>query len=686
MINKEVMDYFCNDKNAFEQLKKDKKEIEKRFEETCEIFNKIDEVEDIPIKDLPPQDGKEKKPIKRAIFASGRIGLTVDRKFDGITNQAKYFDGLKGEKDFERLADFAIGEEKSIKDFIIKFLSIIGGFEFGRFEFGTTPKVEDRYRILSNAQKRKDDYDKTLVSHGQYAWINSHFSDNTLFIEFIDFIKSCKKEKLEEKEYKNIALCHPTRDEGEKIGTLSKKKREGNYEDYENVEEWDETKMQRDILKHRFPLKFLWMWANREKVIHPISLMSFREFLKSDFMTEIFKEEELKRDNDFNDAKKITNAEITEFAKKWKKISNAIMEKLGYGEENSHFKFEDIQKVSKLISFLTLGETNMVNIREMLETNKQIILYGSPGTGKTYSAKEVIKQWANIECKNQEAKEGQDVQLEDIHFSKCRKNGENRFQGKDVIWDIVQFHPNMTYQDFIGGISPQLNGTDLRYELKSGIFKDFCDAANENKDIKFIFIIDEINRANLSEVFGELLYALEYRDESITIANFGNFVIPSNVYIIGTMNDVDKSLVNFDLALRRRFGFIEIKPDMEALYKMLSFSKEENDTDKKETTILENLEDYIKRCEELNAKIKEEIKEESFKIGQAYFGKIKHFLTKQEMSDQILITPLHLEKLWIYHLEPLLKEYLSFSQDPEEMENRLKKIKDIWIKRLKEEE
>ena len=88
-----------------------------------------------------------------------------------------------------------------------------------------------------------------------------------------------------------------------------------------------------------------------------------------------------------------------------------------------------------------------------------------------------------------------------------------------------------------------------------------CDEASKDENVskKFIIVIDEINRADLSSVFGELMYALEYRDEPISIPNFKElFVIPSNVYIIGTMNSIDKSLVTFDLALRRRFGFIKI--------------------------------------------------------------------------------------------------------------------------------
>ena len=222
----------------------------------------------------------------------------------------------------------------------------------------------------------------------------------------------------------------------------------------------------------------------------------------------------------------------------------------------------------------------------------------------------------------------------------------------------MQFHPNYTYEDFIGGISPKLNDSGLSYELKIGIFKEFCDKAKEfcNKEKenkKFIMIIDEINRADLSSVFGELMYALEYRGESVSIPNFNEpFFIPSNVYVIGTMNSIDKSLVTFDLALRRRFGFYKLMPQTKAIEDILSeYNIEENYLSK-----------YIERCTELNDRISNDDDLQlgsEYQIGQAYFGKVKDFLSKPNNDTQNIITILELEKLWIYHLEPLLQEYLG---------------------------
>ena len=146
----------------------------------------------------------------------------------------------------------------------------------------------------------------------------------------------------------------------------------------------------------------------------------------------------------------------------------------------------------------------MKNIQELLETgNKAIILYGPPGTGKTYTAKELI--CSELEISNKD--------LKDYKF-----NGDVSIKEKGA-WALVQFHPNYTYEDFIGGISPCLASGSLSYTLKTGIFKKICDEASkaENVSKKFIIVIDEINRADLSSVFGELMYALEYRDEPISI-------------------------------------------------------------------------------------------------------------------------------------------------------------------------
>jgi hypothetical protein len=164
-----------------------------------------------------------------------------------------------------------------------------------------------------------------------------------------------------------------------------------------------------------------------------------------------------------------------------------------------------------------------------LERKQQIILTGAPGTGKTYLAQNLAKHLTSE---------------------------------TDGIIETIQLHPAYTYEDFIQGLRPiaDENG-QLSYQMIPGRFLDFCDRAR-NRTGKSVLIIDEINRANLASVFGELLYLLEYRNQSIKLAGSDRpFSIPENVYIIGTMNTADRSIALVDHALRRRFAFIEICPD-----------------------------------------------------------------------------------------------------------------------------
>ena len=127
----------------------------------------------------------------------------------------------------------------------------------------------------------------------------------------------------------------------------------------------------------------------------------------------------------------------------------------------------------------------------------------------------------------------------------------------------VQFHQNYSYEDFVMGYKPNENGG---FNLNYGIFHKFCRRASIDKERPYFFIIDEINRGNLSKIFGELLMLIEndYRDKPIQLSyNDETFAVPSNIYIIGMMNTADRSLAMIDYALRRRFSFFEMKPGFE---------------------------------------------------------------------------------------------------------------------------
>lgn len=619
---------------------KKKSHLSARFEENNKIFdwilngsNTISIAEDeVKIGDISIKIYPDKNP-NHEMFGAALDEMTEDRKLDGILKQ---------------IESLTLSE----KDFPKNLLLMMGGFDFN-----DPHAVKNKYRILSSSLISFD-YDGSVTSSGQSAWVNSHFSDNTYFFHFMKFVQNCKKD--EESQDINIALVYPQ--DRQKKGRISKIDMSGLTLIESNLH--DEKEAQRKLLQKRFPYKFLWMWANKDTVLHPFSLMAFRNFVNSKFMEDILKAQKIK-------AKELIDMEFRDFTDAWTIISKEVTKKQNV----------DISELSKLISILMVEETDMSNASDLLKTTKQIILYGAPGTGKTFTAMNIVKDF--IVCNSKALKETiMDDDFENEHRF-CKKFLEVNLGSEQInidigtlkngLYEIVQFHPNYTYQDFIGGISPKIENDKIGYELKEGVFQRFCKVAACNTECDFVFIIDEINRANLSEVFGELLYALEYRGKAVNIPYFGEFIIPENIYIIGTMNDVDKSLVTFDLALRRRFGFFRLDPDIDALDGMFIFN---------EGTLIEEsiLAQYIDRCKELNKKIidiKELALESNYQIGQAYFKKIESFLQKE--NDQI-VTPFELEKLWIYHVEPLLQEYLGMSLESREIKTKLDAIKKEFTK------
>ena len=175
-----------------------------------------------------------------------------------------------------------------------------------------------------------------------------------------------------------------------------------------------------------------------------------------------------------------------------------------------------------------LSEDRYDNLRALLLDKQNIILQGSPGVGKTFSAKRLA-------------------------YSILEEKDDSKVQ-------LVQFHQNYTYEDFVMGYKPKEDGG---FYLRPGVFYNFCKRAQQHPDGKYFFIIDEINRGNLSKILGELMMLIEkdYRGETLVLPyNQEEFSVPKNLYIIGMMNTADRSLAMMDYALRRRFSFFDMKP------------------------------------------------------------------------------------------------------------------------------
>ncbi|MEG4055405.1 MULTISPECIES: AAA family ATPase [unclassified Microcoleus] len=239
-------------------------------------------------------------------------------------------------------------------------------------------------------------------------------------------------------------------------------------------------------------------------------------------------------------------------------------------------------------------ETKLKRWIRTIHRKQQAILQGPPGTGKTFLAE---------------------------------KLAQHLIGGGDGFSDTIQFHPAYTYEDFIQGIRPQSQDGQLTYPIVPGRFLEFCTKAESCQDI-CVLIIDEINRANLSQVFGELMYLLDDRDRTVKLASGEEFRIPTNVRIIGTMNTADRSIALVDNALRRRFAFIPVYPNYEVLRQYHDREETGFPVDKL-TSILED--------------VNRGINNKHYELG------ISFFLTKTLAED--------IQDIWQMEIEPYLEEY-----------------------------
>lgn len=250
-----------------------------------------------------------------------------------------------------------------------------------------------------------------------------------------------------------------------------------------------------------------------------------------------------------------------------------------------------------------LEEDKYIELVNLLDIKKNIILQGAPGVGKTFMAKRLA-------------------------YSILGEKDDDKIE-------VVQFHQNYSYEDFVMGYKPIDDG----FKLENGIFYKFCKKANENPGSKYFFIIDEINRGNLSKVFGELLMLIEAdkRGEDVSLAySKESFSVPKNLYIIGMMNTADRSLAMIDYALRRRFSFFEMEP----AFRSTGFKAYQNKLNH------DRFDRLIKKVEDLNNAI-----EEDSSLGRGFCIGHSYFCGRSFSDDEWIRLVIN------YDILPMLKEY-----------------------------
>ncbi|MDE0187871.1 MAG: AAA family ATPase [bacterium] len=262
---------------------------------------------------------------------------------------------------------------------------------------------------------------------------------------------------------------------------------------------------------------------------------------------------------------------------------------------------------------LLLPVAFLEEIETLLKEKRQVVFQGPPGTGKTYVAQKLAEHLAG---------------------------------SKDRV-TLVQFHPSYAYEDFVQGYRPSLSKEQPGFELKDGPLLQAARRAKEDSDGDHYLVIDEINRGNLAKVFGELYFLLEYRNKSMHLQYQADreFSLPKNLYIIGTMNTADRSIALVDLALRRRFYFVEFHPDDEPIKSLLRKWMQANAPD------MDWVADVIKLA---NRKLEDD---RHVAIGPSYF------MGTDEEGNAVVTDETSVHRIWKHSVLPYIEEHLFGSGD-----------------------